>query len=370
MEALNKEQIKPIDDLFYALFVLFSLLFALAIRLLFMFYIGKMKKFKKFIDLHLHLDGAITVDIAKKLAAIQGIVLPGQTDEYLEEILSVQPDSTSLYDFLTRFNLPLSLLQTKEGLSEAVRLVSDNIQSHGAVYAEIRFAPQLHKQKGMTQEEAVLAALDGLRKTTLKVNLILCFLRGNGNDAENYETLELAKKYLVKDGGVVALDLAGAEAQFRTYNYRNIFDKAKHYGIPFTIHAGEFDGPESVKDAIEFGAKRIGHGTRAYQEPAVVELIKSRGIFLEMCPTSNKQTFAVEDMSTYPFMDYLHNDIKVTLNTDDMGIERTTLPKEFEYMENKFGLTYSEEKTILKNSIEAAFTTDNVKQQLKRSLGL
>ena len=80
------------------------------------------------------------------------------------------------------------------------------------------------------------------------------------------------------------------------YNYKDIFAKAKEYGIPFTIHAGEADGPESVRDAIEFGAKRIGHGTRAYQDPSVVELIKSRGIFLEMCPTSNKQTFAVEDM--------------------------------------------------------------------------
>ena len=367
MEALNKEQIKPNDAQFYAIFVLFGLLLALAIRLLSMLFSRKMKKF---IDLHLHLDGAITVDIAKKLAAIQKIELPAKTDEELEECLSVQPDCTSLSDFLKRFNLPLSLLQTKEGLSEAVRLVSDNIQSHGVVYAEIRFAPQLHKQKGMTQEEAVLAALDGLRKTTLKVNLILCFMRGKGNMKENYETLELAKKYLVEDGGVVALDLAGAEAQFKTSNYKDIFAKAKEYGIPFTIHAGEADGPKSVRDAIEFGAKRIGHGTRAYQDPSVVELIKSRGIFLEMCPTSNKQTFAVEDMSTYPFMDYLHNDIKVTLNTDDMGIERTTLPKEFEYMENKFGLTYSEEKTILKNSIEAAFTTDNVKQQLKQNLGL
>ena len=222
----------------------------------------------------------------------------------------------------------------------------------------------------MTQEKAILAALDGLRKTTLKVNLILCFMRGDGNMEENYETLKLARKYLVKDGGVVALDLAGAEAQFETSNYKEIFAKAKEYGIPFTIHAGEADGPKSVRDAIEFGAKRIGHGTRAYQDPSVVELIKSRGIFLEMCPTSNKQTFAVEDMSTYPFMDYLHNDIKVTLNTDDMGIERTTLPKEFEYMENKFGLTYSDEKIILRNSIEAAFTTDNVKQQLKQNLGL
>ena len=157
MEALNKEQIKPNDAQFYAIFVLFGLLLALAIRLLSMLFSRKMKKF---IDLHLHLDGAITVDIAKKLAAVQKIELPAKTDEELEECLSVQPDCTSLFDFLKRFNLPLSLLQTKEGLSEAVRLVSDNIQSHGVVYAEIRFAPQLHQQKGMTQEEAVLAALD------------------------------------------------------------------------------------------------------------------------------------------------------------------------------------------------------------------
>ena len=366
MEALNKEQIKPNDAQFYAIFVLFGLLLALAIRLLSMLFSRKMKKF---IDLHLHLDGAITVDIAKKLAAIQKIELPAKTDEELEECLSVQPDCTSLFDFLKRFNLPLSLLQTKEGLSEAVRLVSDNIQSHGVVYAEIRFAPQLHQQKGMTQEEAVLAALDGLRKTTLKVNLILCFMRGKGNMKENYETLELAKKYLVEDGGVVALDLAGAEAQFKTSNYRDIFAKAKEYGIPFTIHAGEADGPKSVRDAIEFGAKRIGHGTRAYQDPSVVELIKSRGIFLEMCPTSNKQTFAVEDMSTYPFMDYLHNDIKVTLNTDDMGISRTNIIEEYNYIETNFGLNYEQKKTMILNSINSAFTTVAIKRQLLSKFG-
>ena len=175
---------------------------------------------------------------------------------------------------------------------------------------------------------------------------------------------------MVKDGGVVGLDIAGAEALYNTRNYEEIFRKAREYNIPFTIHAGEADGADSVKAAIEFGAKRIGHGVRSNEDPAVVELIKSRGVTLEMCPTSNRQTHAVEDMSKYPFMDYLNQGVKVTLNTDDMGIERTTLAKEFDYMRKFFGLTYEEEKILLLNSVNAAFTTDEVKEKLKRELSL
>jgi adenosine deaminase len=324
----------------------------------------------KYIDLHLHLDGAITVDIAKKLASLQNIKLPTDDDEELEKLLSVPDDCESLNDFLECFELPLTLLQTPEGLSEAVKLVSDNIQSQGVIYAEIRWAPQLHTDNGMTQEDAIKAALDGLKKTNLKVNLILCCMRGEGNDKQNNETLELAKKYLVEDGGVVAIDIAGAEALYPTSNYKDLFSKAKEYGIPFTIHAGEADGPESVKTAIEFGTKRIGHGVRSYEDPKVIELIKNEGVTLEMCPTSNRQTHAVEDMSKYPFMDYLNQRIKVTLNTDDMGIERTTLANEFRYMEKNFNLTYEQEKTILMNSINAAFTTKETKDELKRKLNL
>ena len=324
----------------------------------------------KYIDLHLHLDGAITVDIAKKLASLQNIKLPTDDDEELEKLLSVPDDCESLNDFLECFELPLTLLQTPEGLSEAVKLVSDNIQSQGVIYAEIRWAPQLHTDNGMTQEDAIKAALDGLKKTNLKVNLILCCMRGEGNDKQNNETLELAIKYLVEDGGVVAIDLAGAEALYPTSNYKDLFSKAKEYGIPFTIHAGEADGPESVKAAIEFGTKRIGHGVRSNEDPKVIELIKNEGVTLEMCPTSNRQTHAVEDMSKYPFMDYLNQRIKVTLNTDDMGIERTTLANEFQYMEKNFNLTYEQEKTILLNSINAAFTTKETKDELKRKLNL
>ena len=136
------------------------------------------QKIKKFIDLHCHLDGAITLDIAKKLAALQNITLPTNNDIELEALLSVPDNCESLNDFLNCFGLPLSLMQTPEGLTESVRLVADNIQSQGVIYAEFRFAPQLHLKKGMTQEDAIIAALEGIKKTSLKVNLILQKLKG------------------------------------------------------------------------------------------------------------------------------------------------------------------------------------------------
>lgn len=318
-------------------------------------------------DLHLHLDGAVTVDIARKLAKLQGIALPS-SDVELAGLLTVPSECMSLNDFLKCFDIPLSLMQTREGLSEAVRLVCDNIKSQGVIYAELRYAPQLHTNKGMTQEDAVRAALKGLSETDLKANLILCCMRGEGNDDANYETLKLASKYLVEDGGVTAIDLAGAEALFPTKNYRDLFARARDMGIPYTIHAGEADGAESVRLAIEYGAKRIGHGVRSYEDEAVVNLLKEKGIFLEMCPTSNRQTHAIDDMSKYPFMDYLNKGIRVTLNTDDMGIEGTTLAEEFRYMEKSYGLTRDQEDIIINNSIDAAFTSEEIKLRLREML--
>ena len=327
------------------------------------------KEIKKYIDLHLHLDGAITLEIAKELAKLHNMAFKAKNDRELEDLLSVPHTCKSLNDFLNCFELPLSLMQTPEGLSESVRLVANNIQSHGVIYAEFRFAPQLHTDLGMTQEDAIKAALDGIKRTSLKVNLILCFMRGEGNEPQNLETLELARKYLVKDGGVVALDIAGAEALFKTKDYGHLFKKAREYGIPYTIHAGEADGPESVKKAIEFGAHRIGHGVRSFEDDELVELINKKGIPLEMCPTSNSITIAIPDMNKFPFVDFLEKGLKVTLNTDDMGIERTNIVEEFNYLETKFNLTYEQKKTILLNSVNAAFTTDEVKAQLRAELG-
>ena len=329
----------------------------------------KQKLINKYIDLHFHLDGSIVLPIAKELAKIKGIELESKTDEELESQISVEKPVKNLGEFLERFELPIKLLQTEKCITEAIKLVANNIKSQGVIYVEIRFAPQFHTKEGLTQEQVVKAAIQGKNEASIKVNLILCFMRFKNNKAQNEETLRLANKYY-KTGDIVAVDIAGDEAKNPVMNYKDLFDKCKEYGIPYTIHAGEADGAESVKNAINLGAKRIGHGTRAFEDPEVVKLIKEKGIFLEMCPTSNIKTKALDNMDNFPFMNYLNQEIKVTLNTDDMAIAKTTLADEFRYMEEKFGLNSEQEKIILSNSVDDAFANDNDKKWLRQELGL
>ena len=321
------------------------------------------------IDLHCHLDGAITVLAAKKLAEIQNIRLPFENDEELESLLSVPESCESLTEFLKCFALPLTLLQTKEGITEAVKLILDEKAEEGMKYIELRFAPQLHCERGLSQEDAVLAALEGLKGSKVHCNLILCCMRGEKLTEKNMETVRLAKKYLVEDGGVVALDLAGAEALFKTENFALEFGEAKKLGVPFTIHAGEADGWHSVKTALDFGAVRIGHGVRAWQNEELLKYIEENDIVLEMCPNSNRQTKAVEDMSVYPLRKFLEMGIKVTVNTDDPAICRTTLKKEFDYLRKNYDLTAEEEKQLLHNSIDGAFTSLSMKEKLRAYIG-
>jgi len=316
------------------------------------------------IDLHCHLDGSITPEIALRLAEIQGIQLE-QNREKLENLLSVPESCESLNDFLKCFVLPCSLLQTEEAITEAVYLVQENIRSQGVVYLEIRFAPQLHCEKGLCQEQVIRAALRGLEKSSLRTNLILCLMRSDSNRKENMETVELAKKFLVEDGGVTAIDIAGAEALFATGNFREEFTLAKDLEIPFTIHAGEADGPDSVRAALDFGASRIGHGVRIIQDRELLDEVIRRGIPLEMCPNSNRQTKAVADMRRYPLQEYLSGGAKVVINTDDMAICRTTLRREFEYIEKEFGITDSQIRTMLNNAADAAFTGPETKAYLR-----
>lgn len=320
------------------------------------------------IDLHIHLDGAITLDMAKRLAKLQGISLPAENNKEIERLLTVSDNCTSLNDFLKCFELPISLLQTKEAISFAVHSVLENVRRQGIVYCEIRFAPQLHTKKGLSQSEAVEAALDGLKMSDVKANLILCLMRGEGNENENYKTLMTAKDFLVVNGGVVGLDLAGAEALYPTKNYREIFKKAGDMDIPFTIHAGEADGAQSVKLAVEYGAKRIGHGVRIIEDESVLNLVREEGVFLEICPTSNRMTHAVEKMEKYPLADFLNKGIKATINTDDMAIEKTSLKDEFLYMESLLGLTRKQEEILLKNAVDAAFTDEKTKMELSQMI--
>ena len=316
----------------------------------------------KFIELHAHLDGCIDLKLAKELAKISRISLPSNDDKILSDILTVSKNCRDLNDFLKCFELPLSLLQTKDALSHAVYSISESMRNKNVVYSELRFAPQLHTKKGLSQEETVRAALEGVKKCNIPVNLILCLMRSDNNEKENYETLNTAKKYITSCGGVVALDLAGAEALYPTANFKELFLTAKKDNIPFTIHAGEAAGDESVKAAIEFGAKRIGHGVRISRETA--ELIKNKDIALEMCPTSNVLTKAVPKIEQHPVLDFLNMGLKVTVNTDDPAIENTTIKKEFERI-IPLGLNENKAKKLYYNAADSAFTTHDMKEHLK-----
>lgn len=322
----------------------------------------------KYIDLHLHLDGSITVDNAKNLAKLQNIELPTNNDKELEKLVRVPSDCKNLVEFLKCFDLPLSLLQTKEGLEEATYLILEDMRKAGNIYVELRYAPQLHCLKDMNQEDSIIAVLRGIKRSKIHANIILCLMRGEGNESQNEETVELAKKYLVSDGGVVAVDLAGAESLFPTSKYREIFKKVKTYNIPFTIHSGESEGPDGVRLAIEYGASRIGHGVRIREDKKVIDLVKEKGIPLELCPTSNIQTCAVKSLEDYPLISYLSYGIKVTINTDDPAIEGTCIENEHSLMKQYQKMSNEQQLVIINNAIDAAFTTEEVKKELRAQI--
>lgn len=321
---------------------------------------NKIDEMKNLIELHLHLDGAISIKNCKKLAQIQNIEIP--SDKELKEKMTVSKDCKDLNEFLTKFDLALSLLQTKEGITTAIKNLQEELQEQGIIYAEIRFAPQLSTQKGLTQQEVVLAALEGLKQSKLKSNLILCCMRGNNNQKENIETVTLAKKYLNK--GVCAIDLAGAEGIYKTKDFKDIFKYAKELEIPFTIHAGEADGPQSVRDAIEFGAKRIGHGVRSIEDKELIEIIKNKQITLEICPTSNICTSIYKNIKEMPIKEFINKEINITINTDDPTVCDTNLKQELKLISDAFNLSEEDIKKLQINAINASFASEEIKKEI------
>ncbi|MBO4245425.1 MAG: adenosine deaminase [Bacilli bacterium] len=315
------------------------------------------------VELHLHLDGALSINNCRKLAKLQNIDIT-QDDNELGKMLMVPDDCHDLNEFLTKFEFPLTLLQTKEGIKESIINLQEELLEQGVIYAEIRFAPQLHLNKGLNQDEVVAAAIEGLNASKLRSNLILCCMRGNDNHDANMETVRIAKKYLGQ--GVCAIDLAGAEGLFPTKIFEDIFKYARELNIPFTIHAGEADGPSSVSDAIRFGAKRIGHGVRAYEDSYIVNLIKDLDITLEVCPTSNLCTCIYNQISEMPIKYFMDNGIKITINTDDPTVCNTKLKDELKLVANAFNLTYEDIIELEKNAINASFANSEVKLEVLR----
>lgn len=320
----------------------------------------KIDSMKNLVELHIHLDGALSVDNCKKLASIQGIDIP--SDEEIFNLLTVSSDCHDLNEFLTKFEFPLTLLQSSLGIKCALKNLQDELVEQGLVYAEIRFAPQLHTCNGLSQEDVILSAIEGLNESSLKCNLILCCMRGNDNHDENMETVRLAKKYLGK--GVCAIDLAGAEGLYPTKDFEDIFVYANELGVPFTIHAGEADGPSSVYDAIRFGAKRIGHGVRSFEDLELVKKISSLGITLEVCPTSNICTCIYGKISDMPIKYFIDNGVNVTISTDDPSVCNVKLKDELKSISSAFDLSYEDIVKLQLNAINASFADESTKKEV------
>lgn len=315
-----------------------------------------------YIDLHLHIDGAISVKTALALAEMQAVRLPTYDVDELEKLLSADTNCKSLNEYLEKFVLPCSLMQSEDTISEAVFRLQEELKSEGLIYAELRFAPQKHTDMGLSIEDVVNAALHGLARSDFNANLILCCMRGEGNEKQNRETVLLADKY--RNRGIAAVDLAGAEALYPNEKYKDLFELARSLNLNITIHSGEAMGPESVKSAVDLGARRIGHGVRAISDKTLMLELKQKKIALEMCISSNIQTKAVEKIDAYPIRDFMNNGVIVTINTDNPTVSHTTVKDEFNLAVEKLGLTRKDIYSLLKNSALYSFADDRTKDEL------
>ena len=313
------------------------------------------------IDLHLHADGALSPENVRELAALQNIEIP-ESEEELLDLLRVSDDCKDLNEFLEKFAFPCSLLKTYDGAKTAFSNLARELKDQGVMYAELRIAPQKCTSEGFDQEAVVQACIEGMNSIEgIKCQLILCCMRG-ADKKLNIESIDVAKKYLGK--GVCAADLAGAEGLFPTEDYADIFEYANKIGVPFVIHAGEAAGPDSVRCAINFGAKRIGHGIRSIEDMELVKMLAEKQIPLEYCPTSNVKTGLFNSIGEEPFEQLKNAGVYLTINTDDPSVEGTTIKEEYKSMVKYFSLTKQDIKQLLINAVNASFADDATKTEM------
>ncbi len=339
--------------------------------------INIIKKMKKIV-LHLHLDGSLRPE-----TVLQWLIddedykslkfeskedfLKTDRNELLAKVqkaLMVEKNCRDLNEYLEKFDLPCKKLQTEARIIQATYELFEDLSKQNVVYAEVRFAPSKHREQGLTYDQIVEAAIRGMNmakeKYTIDGSLILCVMRGD-SEKENLETVKVAKKYIGK--GVSAIDLAGAETLFPTSDYENIFKEASNLNIPFTIHAGEAAGAESIKKALEFGAKRIGHGVRCLEDSNLVDYLVKNNIVLEVCPISNLQTRATGE--DHPIEELYKKGLKVTINTDNNTVSSTDIINEYKWVIEHTNLDTNDLKQMNINAIGGLFgITDEEKEKL------
>lgn len=316
-------------------------------------------------ELHLHLDTSLRPETAVELAKSRKVkVLTG------EELIAPE-DSPGLVEVLARVEPALAILQDLESLERCASELAEDLCTDNVVYAEIRFAPELHTRKGLKERAIIEAVWKGLGRgqhKSLRSRLIICALRHMPME----HALKAARVAVEnRDLGIVALDVAGDENAQPTAAFKPAFDLARAEKLHLTAHAGEAAGPQSVREALDLlGATRIGHGVRAIEDLALCERLKKDGIVLENCPTSNIITKAVPSWDAHPAARFLRMGLKVTINSDARTLIRTTATDELVRICRAQLLTRAEAARFVINAFEGGFDVGpNKKNYIATVLG-
>jgi adenosine deaminase len=317
--------------------------------------------------LHDHLDGGLRPQTILELARETGYTdLPGDSTEELTKRLTEGAHRGHLEIYLDAFRHTVAVMQTAEALRRVAAECAEDLAADGVVYAEVRFAPELHTERGLSLDEVVGAVLDGFRDGSRKRPItVYALLTAMRTAARSMEIAELAVRH--RDSGVVGFDIAGAEAGWPPSRHLDAFQYLKRENFHITIHAGEAFGLPSIWEAVQYcGTERLGHGVRIVDDIQIsgegsVRLgrlsayIRDRRIPLEMCPTSNVQTGAAPSIAQHPLRLLRQLSFRVTVNTDNRLMSQVTLSSEFHKLAEEFGYGWSDIEWLTVNAMKSAF---------------
>ena len=319
-------------------------------------------------ELHCHLDGSVRPSTLLELGREHHVAMPANDVDSLREFMIVR-DARNLEDYLNRFDITLSVMQTADALERIAYELAEDAAAEGVRYIEMRYSPVLNTRHDLSLGETVEAPLRGLERAQrdhgIVSRLIVCALR-NLPPGISMELARLAVEY--KSRGVAGFDLAGGERGHPASVHADAFAHAQAHGLACTCHAGEGAGAESVREAVyACHAQRIGHATRLIEDPALTADVNERRIALEICLTSNVQTRAAASYDAHPFRRYFDAGMNVVLNTDNRLMSGTSLTDEYVHAAEQLDFSFDELCTVALNGFESAFIPELDKRAMIES---
>jgi len=316
-------------------------------------------------ELHVHLDGSLRPATLIDLARPAGVSLPSADPEEIRRFMAVRR-ARDLDEYLSRFALTIAVLQTPESLERVAWEMVEDAWRDGIRYLEVRYCPALSTKDGLPLDDAIAAEWRGLERGAadfgVAVGMINCTLRHLDPD----QSADIASASVQGRGrGVVAFDIAGAEAHHAAAPHAAAFELARLGGLATTAHAGEAAGPASIREALDvLGIQRIGHATTLIQDSGLMTEVRSEGITIEACLSSNYQTSAIASLGQHPLAAYLRAGLKVTLCSDNWLMSDVTLSGEYALAQRELGLTDREVDQLVLNGLAGAFAAAPVKERL------